>query len=169
MSLIGHVIRLTLAGAISMAVAMPLPALAQEITQSHLNAALAAVGGTGGARGFDNILPNLANSVEQRLLRLRPDSAKQISAAVQATAIKLVVRRKDLDIDVARLWARTFTEQELVVIGTFLKSPAGKKYQELGPKLITDTYQVVQQWSDRVGEELLDKTKEELKKQGIAM
>jgi hypothetical protein len=157
---------MVLAGALVLAVSASASS-AQEITQSHMAAALAAVGATGGAKGFDNVLPNLANSVEQRLIRLRPDMAPKISAAVQATALKLVVRRKDLDTDVARLWARNFTEQELVVIGTFLKSPAGKKYQDLGPKLVTDTFQVVQQWSDRVGEEMLDKTKEELKKQGI--
>ncbi|CAN5317739.1 hypothetical protein BH10PSE9_BH10PSE9_20280 [soil metagenome] len=168
MSLIGHVTRMALAGMVAVTLFVT-PSAAQEITQTHMAAALAAVAATSGVKAFDNVLPTLANSVEQRLTRLRPDIAKQISAAVQASALKLVVRRKDLDQDVARLWARTFTEQELVVIGTFLKSPAGKKYQDIGPKLITDTFQIVQQWSDRVGSEMLDKTKEELKKQGIEM
>ena len=168
MSLIGRVSRTALAGTVAVTLLVS-PSAAQEITQSHMNAALVAVGATAGAAAFDRVLPQLANSVEQRLIRLRPDIAGQISAAVQTSALKVVVRRKDLDQDVARLWARTFTEQELVVIGTFLKSAAGKKYQDLGPKLITDTFQVVQQWSDRVGAEMLDKTKEELKKQGIEM
>lgn len=168
MSLIGHISRMALAGAVAVTLLAP-PSAAQEITQSHMAAALTAVAATAGAAAFDKVLPTLANSVEQRLVRLRPDIAGKISAAVQASALKLVARRKDLDQDVARLWARTFTEQELVVIGTFLKSTAGKKYQELGPKLITDTFQVVQQWSDRVGAEMLDKAKEELKKQGIEM
>jgi hypothetical protein len=168
MSLIGPAIRAAVAGAIAVTLAAS-PSMAQEITPSHMAAALAAVASTAGAKGFDNVLPNLALSVEQRLTRLRPDLAKQISAAVQATALKLVVRRKDLDTDVARLWAKSFTEPELKQIAAFLSSPVGQKYQEQGPKLIADTYQVVQQWSDRVGSELLDKTKEELKKQGIEM
>jgi hypothetical protein len=36
----------------------------------------------------------------------------------------------------------------------------------LGPQLGQATIQAVQNWSNRVGEELLDKSREELKKQG---
>lgn len=165
MSQIGNIIRVALIGAIS--VALPLSSTsAQEITQSHMTAALDAVSRTAGARSFDNVLPNLALSVENRLIRLRPDLHKVITATADGAALKLVVRRKDLDIDVARIWAKSFTEQELVAIAAFLKSPAGQKYQDLGPKVVSETYQAVQQWSDRVGEELLDKTRQELKKQG---
>lgn len=168
MSLIGQIARGALAGVVAATLSLT-PAAAQEITPSHMNAALSAVASTAGAAAFDKVLPSLAISVEQRLIRLRPDAAAKISAAVQATALKLVARRKDMDQDVARLWARTFTEQELVQIATFLKSPAGKKYQDQGQKVITDMFQIVAQWSERVGAELLDKTKEELKKQGIEM
>ncbi len=85
---------------------------------------------------------------------------------MQATALKLVPRRKDLDLDIARLYAKTFSEDELVAITAFLKSPAGQKYQENGPKVFADTFNAVQAWSDRVGSELLDKSREDLEAAG---
>ena len=143
--------------------------LAQEISQSHLAAALAVVNATVATQSFDTRLPQIANEVANRLIRQRPDLHKEITDAVQATALKLAVRRKDLDVDVARVYAKTFSEDELKTIGAFLSSDAGKKYQTEGPKVFAETFDTVQRWSDRVGAELLDKSREELKRQGIEL
>ncbi len=168
MSLIGSLVRRTaLAAVVCVIPASSL--LAQEISQSHLAAALAVVDATIATRSFDTRLPELANEVSNRLVRVRPDLHKEIADAVQATALKLAVRRKDLDIDVARVYARSFSEQELVAIGAFLKSTAGQKYQDIGPKVFAETYEAVQRWADRIGGELLDKSKEELKRQGFEL
>ncbi len=165
MSLIGNFVRSSvLAAAVAVVPASSL--VAQEISQSHLSAALDVINATVATRSFDSRLPQVANEVANRLIRQRPDLHKEITDAVQATALKLAVRRKDLDIDIARVYAKTFSEDELATIATFLKSPAGTKYQEDGPKVFAETFDAVQRWSDRVGEELFDKSKEELKKQG---
>ena len=76
---------------------------------------------------------------------------------------------RDIDVDVARVYAKTFSEDELKTIGAFLSSDAGKKYQTEGPKVFAETFDTVQRWSDRVGAELLDKSREELKRQGIEL
>ena len=143
------------------------PVRAQEISQSHLDAALDAINSARAARGFDTVLPALAEKVQNQLIRLRPDLHKEIAAVVEAIALKLVARRADLDNDIARVWAKTFTEDELKVIAEFFKSPAGKKYAELGPRVIAESFQAVKGWSERVEAELLAKSREELKKQGF--
>jgi hypothetical protein len=141
--------------------------LAQEISQSQLAAALDVINSTVATKSFDEQLPKLAAEVTNRLVRQRPDLQKQITDAVQAAALKLVSRRKDLDLDIARVYAKAFTEDELTSIAAFLKSPAGQKYQTDGPKVFAQTFEAVQRWSDRLGAELLDKAKEELKRAGI--
>jgi len=108
----------------------------------------------------------LSQRVQDRLIRLRPDLHQVISDTVQGVALKLVARRADLDSAAALIWARAFTEEELEEIAAFYTSPVGKKFMEVSAKLGTDTVQVVQNWSNRVGEELLDKSREELKKLG---
>jgi hypothetical protein len=118
------------------------------------------------SKDFDTVLPLLSQRVQNRLISLRPDLHDVISKAVQDVALRLAARRTDLDGAAALLWARAFTEEELNDIATFYTSPAGKKFVNLGPQLAQATIQVVQNWSNRVGEELLDKAREELKKQG---
>jgi hypothetical protein len=144
-----------------------LPASAEEITPSHLAAALETVASAKAARGFDNVLPLLSEKTQDQLIRLRPDLYKQISDVVAQVALKLAARRSDLDSDIARIWAKSFTEDELKSITAFYKSPAGAKFVDVGPKVIGDSLQAVKGWSARVGEELLEKSKEELKKQGV--
>jgi hypothetical protein len=150
-----------------LAAGLAAPGVAQEISESHLAAARAAVTSARTAEGFDNVLPVIADQVQNSLIRQRPDLHAEISDAVNAVAINLAVRRADLDNDVARVWARAFTEEELATITAFYRSPAGQKLAEVGPKVLEETLGVLQGWGDRIGEELLEKSREELKNRGI--
>ena len=168
MTPIGRFMRAT-AFAVALVVLPASSVLAQEISPSHLQAALDVIHATVATKSFDTRLPQIADEVTNRLIRQRPDLHQEIADTVQAVALKLVVRRKELDQDVARVYAKAFSEEDLKAIAAFLKSPAGQKYQTDGPAVFRDTIQAVQAWSDRVGAEMLDKAKEELKKQGHPM
>lgn len=144
----------------------PIHALAQEFSESHLAAAHTAATGTPLSGNFDTVLPRLVGSVQNRLISVRPDLHQEISATVQEVALRLVARRNDLDNAVALVWARAFTEEELTAIADFFASDVGKKFTALGPGIRTSTRQTVDNWSSRVGEELMDKTREDLKKDG---
>lgn len=165
----------TVALAIAIATGLPIafapvaapPALAQELSASHIAIAVEVVRAAGATRGFDTVLPRLANQVIDRLIRLRPDLHSQIAAAVEAAAIKLAIRRTELDTDIGRIWAKYFTEDELRSLLAFYTSDAGKKFSEVGPLAVAEALQAVDRWSGRVGEELLEKSREELRNQGI--
>ena len=143
------------------------PVGADEITPERMAAALEAVKSAKASKGFDNVLPLLSERVQDQIIRLRPDLYKQITDVVQQEALKLIARRADLDNDVARIWANAFTEEELKAITAFYKSPAGTKFVDILPKVIGDSAQAVKGWSDRVGEELLEKSRASLKQQGV--
>jgi hypothetical protein len=145
------------------------PATAQEFSESHLAAAKEAAIASPMAQEFNNLLPFLSQRVQNRLVSLRPDLHEVIAKTVQDVALRLAARRADLDNAVALLWAREFTEDELNQIVTFYTSEVGKKFIGLGAKLGQQTVQTASNWSNRVGEELLDKTREELKKQGYEL
>src|SRR5260221_3135926 len=165
MSLIGNFVRAAIIGVALMAVAPA--AFAQEITASHLAVALDVVKSAKASGGFENVLPLLAEQVENKLIRVRPELNKEIVAAVEDAALKLSSRRADLDNDVARIWAKAFTEEELQTIATFYKTSAGQKFADVGAQVVSESYQAVGHWSDRVGEELLQKSRDGLKAQGI--
>jgi hypothetical protein len=153
--------------AVGLAIGLAGVAKAQEVTEAHLAAALDAVHAAKTSRGFDNLLPLLSQQTQNKLIRMRPDQHQVIAQVVDAEALELVARRKDLDNDVARIWAKYFTEDELTAIATFYKSPAGSKLADIGPKVVGETLQSVKGWSDRVGEEMFEKSREALKKQGV--
>ncbi len=159
-------IRIGLA-ALVIAAAFGGPASAQEISQSHLDAALVAVQSAGAARGFDSVLPAIAERIKSRLIRVRPDLHQEISATVEEVALQLASRRNDLDEAVARVWAKNFTEDELVTIAEFYRSTTGQKFAEIGPRVIQESLKSVESWSTRVGEEMYEKSREALTKQGF--
>jgi hypothetical protein len=148
-------------------VAVAPPAQAQELSTSHVAVAVQVIRAAGATRGFDNVLPGLANQVIDRLIRLRPDLHKQIIDTVQEVALKLAVRRAELDNDIARIWAKRFSEPELEYLLGFYTSEAGKKFSEVGPLVVSESLQSVESWTGRVGEELYEKAREELRNQGI--
>ncbi len=139
----------------------------EEISQSHMAAALDAVRNAPDARRYDDVLPSLSVQAQNQLIQLRPDLHKEVTDAVEAVALKLVARRGDLDNELARAWARNLSEADLKAIAAFYKSAAGKKLAEIGPKLLSDTAQTVRTWQNRVGEELLEKSREELKQRNV--
>ena len=105
--------------------------------------------------------------IKSRLIRVRPDLHQEISATVEAIALQLTSRRQDLDEAVARVWAKNFTEDELVTIAEFYKSSTGQKFAEIGPRVIQESLKSVESWSTRVGEEMYEMSRESLTKQGF--
>ena len=142
-------------------------ASADEITPSHLAAALEAINAANIPQGFDAVLPRLAGQVEDSFIRARPDLHTQITQTVDATALQLADRKNDLNNDVARIFAKVYTEDELKVLSAFYKSSAGQKSLKQSPQISKDTVAAVDQWANRVGSELLDKSREALKAQGV--
>jgi hypothetical protein len=114
---------------------------------------------------FDNILPTLAVQAKNRLIQERPDLHQQISAVVDDIAFKLIARRNDLDTDIARVWARNFTDDELKAVNAFFTSDAGKKYKAVAPGVASDILKASQNWADRLGAEMYDRALTEMKKQ----
>ena len=130
-------VRIALAGWALAALAV-LPASADNITKSQIAAAKAAVAASGASRGYDDLLPAMSQAVQNELIRLRPDLHAQITDVVEGEALKLVVRRPELDTAIARIWAAQFTEEELNASPPSIQSAAGQKFLQFGPKVISE-------------------------------
>jgi hypothetical protein len=140
----------------------------EEITDAHLVAALAAVRAIGVYDEFDQALPAIADQVRNVLLQRRPDLFGQVGPVVNQVALELVPRRLDLNNDAARIWALTFTQDELVEIAAFYNSPVGQKLAEVYPTVLQETIQAFNNWSQRLAEEMLDRAVLEFQQRGIA-
>jgi hypothetical protein len=142
------------------------PAVAQEIAPSQLAAAEQVVKSAPQIGNFDVLLPQTATRMKNDLIGQRPDLYREITQVVDDDAEKLVERRADLDKDIARIWAKNFTEDELNDINAFFTSDVGKKYKEKAPVVGPEIIKASKNWRDRVRGELLDMVKADLKKMG---
>lgn len=127
------------------------------ITDSHLQAAWRAVHALGVDADYNNAIPDIAEQVQTMLMQRRPDLFQQIGPVVNQVASELIVRRLDLNNDVARVWALAFTEDELNQITAFYTSPVGLKLTGLSEQLQADTLQAYQAWYQRLGSEMRDR------------
>jgi uncharacterized protein len=138
-------------------------AVAQEISESHLNAARAAIVSTDATDQFDNILPRAAEALRAELLRKDPNLVEQINAVVTDKTLLLAGRRADLETEAARAYARVFTEEQLKEITAFYSSDAGKKLLADGPIVIRELIKAANIWQEGIGRDLAIEVGKELR------
>lgn len=162
MSLVVRVRNITLAAAAVLALA--LPASAQEISETHLKAARAAIGALGSTDQFDAILPQAAAALKAELIQKNPDMQQVIVQTVDETTLSLVSRRADLEKEAATIYARTFSEEELNGIATFYNSGPGKKLLSDGPIVTRELVKAAEIWQRGVARDLAQTVGQELNK-----
>jgi uncharacterized protein len=143
--------------------ALLLPAIAQEIAESHLNAARAAVAAIQATDQFDAILPRAAEALRSELLRKDPNLVEQINTVIDDKTILLAGRRADLETEAARAYARVFTEEELNGITAFYNSPAGVKLLSDGPIVVRELIKAANIWQEGIARDLSVEVGKELR------
>ncbi|MBN9270854.1 MAG: DUF2059 domain-containing protein [Mesorhizobium sp.] len=153
---------LAAAMAASAIVAFSLPALAQDVSESHLKAARAAVAAIHATDPFDSILPQAAAALQEQLIQKKPDMEQMISTTVSEKALGLASRRADLEKEAALAYAKAFSEDELSAIATFYGSEAGKKLLDKGPLVTRDLVKAADIWQNGVARDLAQQVGEAL-------
>src|SRR5690606_2817803 len=103
--------RLFAAVAASAMLALASPAFAQDVSETHLQAAREAIAAIHATDSFDGILPSAAGALEQQLIQKNPDLQALISSTVSEKALALAARRSDLEKEAALAYAKVFSEQ----------------------------------------------------------
>ena len=138
-------------------------AQAQEISDSHLKAARAAVTAIKATDQFDTILPRAAETLRAELLRKDPNLVEQINTVVNDKSVLLASRRADLETEAARAYARVFTEEELNGITTFYTSTAGQKLLSDGPIVVRELVKAANIWQEGIARDLAMEVGKELR------
>lgn len=150
--------------AASAIVACSSPAFSQDVPESHLQAARAAIAAIHATDNFDGILPQAAAALEQQLIQKNPDLQTLITNTVNEKALALAARRSDLEKEAAVAYAKVFSEQELNDIAKFYSSEAGKKLLESGPAVTRDLAKAADIWQNGIGRDLSQQVGETLAK-----
>jgi hypothetical protein len=137
--------------------------LNQEVSPEKLALAMQVVKLSGTSRTFDELLPNIADQAKNAFIRANPQMQLGIIQVVDTAVLTLVSRRPELDRILARIWASSFTDEELQSIVDFYSSEAGKKFADVQPRLLAVEMAAAQEWSRSVSMELTEKVSDQLK------
>lgn len=129
-------------------------ACAQEISASHLHAARKAIADIHATDQFDVFLPGTGRELKNELMRKDPNLEKMISQTVDEQAMVLIPRRADLEKEVARVYAKRFTEDELKRITEFYSSLTGRKLLKEGPLAMADSVGAYDIWRQGIAQDL---------------
>ena len=135
----------------------------KELPPETMSLALELVRVSGISRTFDELLPNIADQAKNAFIRANPQMQLGIIELVDRTALTLVGRRKELDENLAKVWATGFTPDELQELLDFYTSDTGKKYADSYAQLLGVQMAAAQSWANSVGTELTEKVANELR------
>jgi hypothetical protein len=144
---------------------LAVPARAQS-TPGAVAAAREVVELKGGTAMFDPIIVGVVEQTKGALLQTNPQLSRDLDAVSAQLRGEFAPRRDELVAEAAKFYAQRFTEQELKEIVAFLRTPAGKKMVVQEPLALDDTFNYVQQWAPRIGEDVMNRFRAEMKKKG---
>jgi hypothetical protein len=144
----------------SAALTQPAPSAAAVATAREL------VETKGGAAMFDPVIISVVEQTKGALLQTNPQLAKDLNDVSAQLRTEFASRRGELLAYAAKLYADRFTEQELKELLAFYKSPLGKKMSNVEPQVLDQTFSYIQQWGQRVSEEVMNRFRAEMKKKG---
>lgn len=129
-------------------------AFADDPSAEHIKAARATIAAVGATAAFDVILPNIAGQLKEQLIQAQPNYEATITEIVDAQAIEIAARRAALEQEAAKVYAQTFTIDELKAITSFYTSAAGKKLLSNGPIAQRELSGAAELWSTGITRDL---------------
>ena len=140
-----------------------LPAAAQDVPPEHLKAAKDVISALGATERFDAILPSLAERLKSEYILASPNYQDQIGKTVDAEALALAPRRADLEKEIATIFAKSFTADELKQIAAFYSSDVGKKYLKTLPLVQRDSLKAADIWANGISRDLTNQSTQKLR------
>jgi hypothetical protein len=122
---------------------------------------------SGGTRQFDEVITLVFDQLAGGYAGAAPGKEKEIRAVFQELAPKFKPRQAQVMDQLAALFAKELTKQDLDAIVAFYKSPVGLKLVNAQSKTMREAMQIGQNWGMQLGMDIDAEARKELKKRGI--
>lgn len=121
----------------------------------------------GVSRSFEGIVPQLMIELQQSVLQVRPNIGKDLDDVLIQIKPEFDGQRAEMMTAAAKIYARTLSEADMKDSLAYFKSAAGQRYVAAQPQMLDQLFNDMQGWSQKLSEQLLKRTREELKKRKI--
>jgi len=141
-------------------------ASAEEPAPSALALAKELIVLKGSTQLWDAVVPGVIEQAKGVFMQTNPALGKELNDVAAQLRAEYAPRASQLVDQVAQLYAKTFTEQELKDALAFYKSPLGRKIVSEEPKVLDDGFRRIQEWTNKFSEEVMGRMRAEMKKKG---
>ena len=139
---------------------------AQAPTAGAVAAARELLAIKGGTLMFEPVIPGVVESTKNNLLPTNPNLSKDLNEVSLQLRKEYESKKAELVYEVAIVYAKHFTEQELKELVTFYKSPLGQKMIKEEPIALDESLKRAQDWSIDFSEVVMGRFRTEMKKRG---
>jgi hypothetical protein len=160
---------LLLAAAVAVLAGSPAALRAQVPAADRLALAKDLMGASGVAKQFDEVMPVLAQRLSEAFVAVAPHKADEIREVFSQVTVRFIDRKGELIDQIAALYAEKLTREDLDTIIAFYKSPTGVRFVALQPEMTRQAMTLGQRWGARIGREIEEEARRELKKRGIEL
>ena len=120
-----------------------------------------------GVKGLvEPVVVGVVQQTTGTILQTNPGLSKDLDEVGAQLRAEYQPRIAEMTNEIVKLYAEKFTEQELKEAVAFYKSPTGKKILTEEPKILDESYARIQQWANRLQEEVTTRVRVEMKKRG---
>ena len=139
----------------------------QRPSEDAMAAARAFVDASGAAAQFDQVMPLMADQMSKAFRSLAPNRSREIDEAMAEVVKRFTARKSELIDEIAGIYADKLSVDDLREITKFYQTGAGRRMVEALPEVTRRAAAVGQDWGQRIGAEIANEMRRELKKRGI--
>lgn len=146
------------------------PVVAQQrapVSEEAKDAARALVAASGATAQFDQIMPLISEQMTKAFVSLAPERTGEIREVMAEVVKRFTERKNELIEEIAGIYADKLSVEDLREITKFYQSGAGRRMVVELPEITRRAAAVGQAWGQRIGAEIANETRRELKKRGI--
>ena len=168
MKALSKALRLALCAVILACAAALAPASAQdEVDPDALAAAVELVEAANMDAMFDTVLPLFGKQIVDLVLKVKPELKGKVEPLVdEFLTTALSDGRAEFMQEMAKLYARRLTVEELNDVTAFYRTPTGKRLVAILPDLQVEASEIGQQWGGKIAQQTFEKLRAKLKEQG---
>jgi uncharacterized protein len=141
-------------------------AAAQEPPAGAVNLARELLQLRGATSLFDAVVPGVIETAKNTFLQTNPGLSKDLNDVATQFRNEFSKKTAELQNEVAKVYAKTFTEQEIREAIAFYRTPLGKKLTADEPQALDQMMATAQSWADRFSDDIVARFRAEMKKKG---
>jgi uncharacterized protein len=144
----------------------PAPTTAAEPSASHLAAARRLVVSSGISRSFLEAVPQTIEHIATTFTQTRPELAHDLTAVLAQLRPEYDKQADQMIDTAAHIFAKLLNEADIKSADAFFESEAGKKYVENQPAFFNEVVNAMQDWQQKMAQDMVTHVREEMKKKG---